>query len=81
MQLSNARQAIDLKRGAALEVLSPGTAATLARAYDRARAEGREVIYQHDEELHARCLSTNERAERLRAALRARGVLVLDSVE
>ena len=81
MPLTNAQKAIDERRALALESLSPGTAATLARAYDRARAEGREVIYQHDEELHARCLSTNERAEQLRAALRARGVIVLDSVE
>jgi len=81
MALTKAQQAIDTRRAAALESLSPGTAATLARAYDRARAEGREVIYQHDEELHARCLSTNERAEKLRSALRARGVTVLDCVE
>jgi hypothetical protein len=81
MPLTNAQKAIDTRRAEALEKLSPGTAATLARAYDRARAEDREVIYQYGEELHARCLSTNERAEKLRQALRARGVTVLDSVE
>lgn len=70
---------IDASRREGFKRLSPETADTLAGAYDRARAEGREVVYLYENEPHARCLSTQIRAERLRAALRARGVEVLDA--
>jgi hypothetical protein len=76
---SDALRRIDARRREGLSVLSPETAEALAAAYDRARRERREVVYEHENELHARCLSTVVRAERLRAALRARGVEVLDA--
>lgn len=77
--IAEALRRIDARRREGLKVLSPETAQTLAEAYDRARRENREVVYEHEGELHAIYLCTQARAEQLRSALKARGVEVLDA--